>query len=231
MVFTFAPNVLISHLKAALRFVSTDPERFEITSIRLEAREGAARFIATDGFRLWCAIAKCSVKGSASILIHGQDVSRVLKMLDKKHGEVILTLEENNVLSVGQRENTLRFKAVDLSNAEKQFPEYSALLTPMVPADTPRAAISLSGGFLTDALASFADVCDPEVLKTAGSTVRIFPGASLFSTVTLTSPGTEAIALILPLQASKWEEAVVEVDELLLRFKTAPVPSRKKKTV
>lgn len=228
MVFTFSPNVLISHLKAALRFVSSDDSKRFISCVRLEGRGVEARFIATDGFRLWAAIAECKVVDAGAIHISRHDAARLVKTIDKKNGDVALECGGEHII-VRQGVNTMTFKHVDLSKDEKQFPDYAPLLEPMVPDTLPRALITVNGDYFIDASSSFADVCDSAVMKADGSTVRIFPGESVFSAVTMVSPGSRAIAILLPLRAEKYDVAAAEVDELVATLTAPPIPSRRKK--
>ncbi len=234
MVFTFPANVLISHLKAALRFVSSDESRPHIACLRIERHGREIRFMATDGFRMWMASAyeKDLRETHDPIHIARADAIRLAtKMLDKRGGEISILTCPNFDITVRQGDNVSTFKGVDLARKELEYPPFARFLVPMVSESTPRLAISINGDYLADAAASFADICDAETLKKDGSCIRIFPGASVYDPVTVSAVNTPAIALIMPTGSETYEQGAGYVTKLMEQFTEVVIPSRKKKVV
>lgn len=235
MVFTFPTNVLISHLKAALRFVSTDDTRPEIACLRIEGRGNEARFMATDGYRLW--VAAAPMKKASTVALHGAlHISRfdaiclATKLIDKKVAEITIEYAADHTVTVTQGPRVHTFKAVDLERLEKAFPNFTTLFTTMVPAETPRVSVSINGEYLTDAAASFADIRDPALMKALRSSIRVVYGATSFEPFTISEDGTSALLLIMPVQGEKYADTMAHITGLIERFSAPLIPSRRKQS-
>lgn len=236
MVFTFPTNVLISHLKAALRFVSTDEARPEISCLRIESHGAEARFVATDGFRLWVAAVdstteKAQLEDGAMHISRADAVRLASKLIDKKSSNITIRYERaDHLITVQQGSHVATFRGVDLEKLEKEYPSFGQLFPAMVPAETPRIAFAVSGTYLMDAAASFADIREPALMKAVGSSIRVIAGDTTNAPVTVSSEGVRAVALIMPTVTESYESAIGFIAEQMARFSNPPVPSRKKRS-
>jgi hypothetical protein len=233
MIVTLPASQIAAHVRAALRFASKDETRPHLSCVRFEVRSNEVRFVATDGCRLWIAAARMPIasnrEGEAHLSV--ADAARLAsKAIDRKGLPVTLHFAADRTLTISQgaTSTTMRTLALgerDTSGKElPRYPSYLQILEPLAPISADRVAPCVNGTYLADAAASFADVCNPEVKREGGSAVRFFAGQGGNSPFTLTAPGSNAVACILPTLATiAYDAASEEATALVQRFRGAPL--------
>lgn len=153
-------STFIANIKAALLFASTDPARFHMNVVRIEACAGSARIVATNGHALWISEITCAVE-ACNLSIVREDIERAAKNLSKKGGRILVHRGETpGFWTVGQDDR--RFSVKEESAA---FPPYAQIIPVERNHKKTSSAIAVSAEYMANACQAFSLVASCEKSK------------------------------------------------------------------
>jgi len=176
---------LIGNLKAALRVVSQDETRPHLNALYIVGRSvGLARFVATDGHRLWLnetRITSTEAIQEGDLLLARADVERLIKLVDRKGSAVTFT-QKSGLVDVGQGGGrVMQIKAVDST-----FPTYAHGISGLGAFTGGAAKVRLTASYLADAAACFKDLMTGAGLGRAQAGMSIENGPGELDPVAIT---------------------------------------------